>query len=320
MTLYRQIYKQIKKYDSIVIAHHIGPDPDALGSSFGLKDVIKKTFPQKKVYVTGSTASKFRYLGIPDKINDDIISKSLLIVVDTPDLKRIDGVTPKDFKMCIKIDHHPFIEKFGQIEWIDDGCSSVSQMIIKLISKTHLKMTKIAAMCLFSGLIADTERFLYDYTTAETFELVVDMIKKTDLNFTSLYEPLYMRPLKDMRFQGYIMSNITVTPNGFGYIKLTNDILTQYGVDAATAGNFINNFNYIDEMLAWGFFSEDNTNNNIRGNIRSRGPAVNDVLAPFGGGGHALASGVKAPNFEVVDEIIATLDKQCQKYKEELDK
>ena len=31
MKLYRQIYKKIKKYQTIVLAHHIGPDPDALG-------------------------------------------------------------------------------------------------------------------------------------------------------------------------------------------------------------------------------------------------------------------------------------------------
>ena len=28
----KKIYRQIKKYDTIVIARHIGPDPDALAS------------------------------------------------------------------------------------------------------------------------------------------------------------------------------------------------------------------------------------------------------------------------------------------------
>ena len=35
--IYSKIYKQIKKYDTIVIARHVGADPDALGSSIGLK-------------------------------------------------------------------------------------------------------------------------------------------------------------------------------------------------------------------------------------------------------------------------------------------
>ena len=40
MNIYKQIFKQIKKYDTIVIARHIGADPDALGSQFALKNII----------------------------------------------------------------------------------------------------------------------------------------------------------------------------------------------------------------------------------------------------------------------------------------
>ena len=32
----------IKKYDTIVLARHVGPDPDALGSTLGLKEIIAK--------------------------------------------------------------------------------------------------------------------------------------------------------------------------------------------------------------------------------------------------------------------------------------
>ncbi len=314
MKLYRQIYKKIKKYQTIVLAHHIGPDPDALGSTFGFKDIILKKFPNKKVYVVGASAAKFRYLGIPDKFDESWYQDALLIVLDTPDIKRVDGVDPLKFKDSIKIDHHPFIEEFCALEWVDPTASSASQMIMELVYKTRFKMTKEAATKLFTGLVADTERFLHDYTTPKTFELVAKMIKDTNLEFTKMYLPLYMRPIKDLRFQGYIMNNLIITENGFGYIKLTDDILDEYEVDAATAGNLINNFSYINEVIACGFFSHDRNNNNIRGSIRSRGPVVNEVLTPFGGGGHAKAAGVKAPNFDVVDEIIAELDRVCEEY------
>lgn len=46
MNIYKQIFKVIKKYDTIVIARHIGADPDALGSQFALKEIILKTFPK----------------------------------------------------------------------------------------------------------------------------------------------------------------------------------------------------------------------------------------------------------------------------------
>ena len=39
-----------KKYDTIVIARHIGPDPDALASQIALRDIILNTF-QKRKYI-----------------------------------------------------------------------------------------------------------------------------------------------------------------------------------------------------------------------------------------------------------------------------
>ncbi len=315
MFLYRQIYKKIKKYNTIVIARHVGPDPDALGSSFGLKESILATFPKKKVYVVGAGTMKFRYLGLVDKMPEDV-SDALLIVLDTPDKKRVDGIENFKFAYQIKIDHHPYVETFCDIEWIDDTASSASQLVMELIFHTRLKMTKEAASKLFIGLVADTERFLYAYTTPKTFSLVSKMIKSTELDFTKLYPQLYSRPLKEIRFQGYLMSNLTITEHGFGYVKMDDEVLDAYHVDAATAGNMINNFNYIEEMVAWGFFSQDNANNNIRGSIRSRGPIINETAASFGGGGHAFASGVKLPDFEKVDELIQALDLVCKEYQE----
>ena len=96
----RKIYNEIKKYDNIVIARHVGADPDALGSTLGLKEIILNTFPHKKVYVVGYPASKFKYMGELDKFTEDLYQDSLLIVTDTPDKGRVDGVDPIDF-VCL---------------------------------------------------------------------------------------------------------------------------------------------------------------------------------------------------------------------------
>ena len=187
MNKFKQIYKQIKKYNKIIIARHIGADPDALGSTIGLKEVILNTFPNKKVYVVGTPAARHRYIGELDKFNEDMYEDSLLIVLDTPNISRIDGVDVNRFKYKIKIDHHPFIEEFCNIELIDDTSSSASQLVIELIKNTKLKVNEKSAKALFIGIVGDTNRFLYYYTTPKTFDLVSYMIKKTNLDFTKLY-------------------------------------------------------------------------------------------------------------------------------------
>ena len=45
MNIYKQIFKAIKKYDTIVIARHIGADRDALGAHFALMEILLKLFP-----------------------------------------------------------------------------------------------------------------------------------------------------------------------------------------------------------------------------------------------------------------------------------
>ena len=313
--IFNQIYNKIKKYNKIVIARHVGADPDALGSTLGLKEAILNTFPKKEVYVVGVPASRHKYIGELDRFDESMYENSLLIVLDTPNLKRIDGVDVSRFEYKIKIDHHPFIEKFCDIELIDESSSSASQLVIELIKNTKLKPNKACAEKLYIGLIGDTNRFLYYYTTAKTFDLVSYLISETEIDFTKLYENMYLRTLHDLRFQSYVINNITLTENGFGYLKIEQDILDEYGVDAATASNMVNNLNYIIDMYSWAIFAYDKSNNNIRGSIRSRGPIINEVAAEYNGGGHIYAAGVRVTSFEEVDNIIKDLDEVCKNYK-----
>ena len=313
--IFNKIYKKIKKYNTIVIARHVGADPDALGSTLGLKEIILNTFPEKKVYVVGTPTSKHRYIGALDKFTDDMYNNSLLIVLDTPNVSRIDGVDINKFEYKIKIDHHPFIEKFCDIEYIDDTASSAAQLVVELAKNTKLKLNKKACEKLFVGIVGDTNRFLYYYTTAKTFDLVSYMLKETNFDFTKIYEPMYLRSLHELRFQSYVISNLTLTEDGFGYIKIDQEILDEYGIDASTAANMSNNLTYIEDMYAWAVFAYDKANNNIRGSIRSRGPIINDIASKYNGGGHIYASGVRVADFDTVDLLINDLNNICKEYK-----
>ena len=311
---YKQIYDKIKSYETIVIARHVGADPDALGSQLGLRDSIRETFKNKNVYAVGYPASKFKYIGNLDKTDDVDFSEALLIVTDTPDIKRIDGANLEDFKEVIKIDHHPEVDKFGDICLIDDTSSSAAQLVTEIILNTKLVLNKEIAEKLYIGIVADTNRFLFYYTTPKTFRLVADLVEKTNIDITSLYENLYMRSFKETKFQGFIADNFTVTDNGFAYIKITTDMLKKYDVDPATAGNMVNNFNYIENVYVWAVFTEDERNENIRASIRSRGPIINDIAALFSGGGHIYASGARLTDFNQTDELVEKLDERCKDY------
>lgn len=316
--MFRKIYKAIKKYDNIVIARHVGVDPDAMASQIGLRDSILATFPKKNVLAVGNGGGKFSYLGKLDHYEGDG-KNTLLIVLDTPDQKRVDCTNVDQFEYRIKIDHHPFVESFCDIELVNDKSSSTCELIMEMIYKTKLKATKEIMEKLYQGLVSDTNRFMFNNTTASTFSIVSRVIKDYELSVFELHADLYMRPLKEIRLQGYMAQNMKVTEYGVGYIKITEEVLNDFGADVASGGNLINNFNYIEEILVWLAITEDTKNNIIKINIRSRGPVINTIAEKYNGGGHKMASGAKVMTMDEAENLIQDLDDACKRYLESLE-
>ena len=250
--IYKQIYKGIKEYDEIVIARHIGPDPDALCSQLGLRDSIRETFPDKKVYAVGASVAKFKSFGYLDHPNFESLNNPLLIVVDVPNMHRIDGIDGLKYSNILKIDHHPKEDIESFIEWIDTEKSSTCQMVTELLLNTKLKITKKVAENLFLGIVSDSERFSLKNTSISTFETTKKLLEVSKIDFVDLFDQLYMRPLSEHKFIAYITNNLKVE-NGFASIIITDEILKEFNVDAATPSNLINKFNFINEFYVWCF-------------------------------------------------------------------
>lgn len=312
----KKILDLIKKYKRIIIARHIGGDPDALGSTFALKEIILENFKEKEVYVAGASVSRFKFFGTHDKITDDMYDGSLLIALDIPDIKRLDGVDYYKFKESIKIDHHPEIDKYSDIEIIDNDASSTCELIANWCYDCNLKMPKHAAESIFMGIIADTNRFLFGANKPETYKIVLDLVEKEKVNPNELYEILYKRSMSEVRLEGFISLNMKITKNGLGYVKITDKDLKEYGVDSASVGSIMNNYNFIHGLICWVVFSEDVKNGVIRTSARSRGVKINKLFEQYNGGGHVYACGAKLKSFSEADEIIDKLDELCKEYKE----
>ena len=315
--MYNEIVDKIKEYDNIVITRHVGVDPDALCSQLALRDSIKLTYPEKKVLAIGTGSQKFAHFGRLDKYEK--LDNALLIVCDTPDKKRVDTAVLDDYSYIIKIDHHPFIESFGGLEVIEDDKTSACEIIMKIIEDTELKCSKEIAELLYMGLVSDSNRFLFNSATSNTFQRVANYLRDYDFDLSSIYNKLYLRPLSEVRLEGYISLNMKVTENKLGYVIITNDVINEYGVDSASAGNMVNDFNYINEILVWATITEDVKNNQYRISIRSRGPEINKIAERHNGGGHKMASGVKCKSLDEALSVMRDLDSELKIYNEEIE-
>ena len=314
--MYRKILKAIKKYDTIIIARHIGVDPDALCSQLALRDAIRLNFPEKKVLAIGTGSQKFAHIGKLDRLEK--VENALLIVTDTPDKKRVDSVNFSQFSYIIKIDHHPFVESFADIEFINDKASSTCEIIMKLLMQMKFTINSSISELLYMGLVSDSNRFLFNNASSHTFSLVSTYLKEYPFQLSDVYEKLYLRPLSEVRLEGYISLHMKVSEYGLGYVLISDDVIREYGVDSASAGNMINNFNFIKEVLVWVTMTEDVKNNQIRVSIRSRGPVINQVAEKYHGGGHKFASGARVPTMGEAMKIIEELDQVVAKYQSEV--
>ncbi|MBQ6135371.1 MAG: bifunctional oligoribonuclease/PAP phosphatase NrnA [Bacilli bacterium] len=314
--MYKELIEKIKEYNTIVIARHIGVDPDALCSQLALRDAIQLTYPEKKVLAVGTGSQRFLSIGKLDRLEK--VENALLIICDTPDQKRIDSINFEDYSFSIKIDHHPFMQEFCNLEYIEDTATSTCEIIMKILEETELQCNSSIAELLYIGLVSDSNRFLFSSCTSDTFKRIASYIEKYPFNLEKAYEKLYFRPLNEVRLEGYIALNMKTTENGLGYVMIKDDVISSLGVDSASAGNMINNFNYIKEVIVWVTISEDIKNNQFRLSIRSRGPEINRLLEKYNGGGHKYAAGARVKTEEEAMQIISDMDQELAKYKERI--
>lgn len=310
----KKIYNEIKKHDLIYIVRHIGPDPDAISSEVALRDIILLNFPNKKVYSLGASVSKFKYIGHIDKPLDFDYDKALVITLDVPNKSRIDGLNIDKFKNIIKIDHHPFVESFNGLEYIDVNACSTCEILLDLVNNTNLKINPEIARVLLIGIISDSNRFLFNPVDDKIFFKVGEVIKKYKINIQNIYKDIYMRPMSEIRLMGYIASNLKVTKNKFAYIILENDIVSSFNADASSASNMVNDFSNIEEFIVWLFVTYDTKNQLYKVNIRSRGPIINELASNYNGGGHKYSSGARVKTKEELDNLIIDYDNLCKQY------
>lgn len=309
----KEIFELIKKYDDIIIHHHVNPDPDCIGSQLGLKYLIEKSFPKKNVYAVGSHNEKTEFLGKLDRISDKLYQNALVILVDVGDKNRVDDLRFINGKQLIKIDHHPQTEVFCDIEWVDTTYSSCCEMIIDLYlnNKSELVMTNEAARCLYAGLITDTGRYYYQAVLPRTFILGAE-VYQYHFDKQALYADIYYKSINELQFKGHVLENFLYTKNGLGYMKIDANLLKKFSLSPEYVASEVNILSDIKEIKMWIFFIEYQDINKIRVEFRSREVPVNELAKKYRGGGHKLASGAMVNSWEEVDMIIEDADNLCK--------
>lgn len=292
MTAFKTILAKIKAYDTIIIHRHMKPDPDALGSQVGLKEMITSNFPQKTVKVTGYNEPSLSWLAQMDDVSDKDYEGALVIVVDTANRPRIDDQRYLNGNFLIKIDHHPNEDHYGDLSYVDTKASSASEIITDFALQNQLKLSDQAARLLYAGILGDTGRFLYPATTSKTFIIASELLKY-DFDFAALARQMDSFPYKMAKLQAYVFENLEIDKNGAARIILSQKILKKFNLTDAETSAIVSSPGKIDTVQVWAIFVEQ-ADGHYRVRLRSKSTIINEVAKRHAGGGHPLASGANS--------------------------
>lgn len=184
----RQIISQA---ENIMVAGHIRPDGDCVGSCVAVYHYIHRCFPEKSVNVYLETLpERYDCLDSEHRIIRQEFRKDpydLFIVVDSSSVDRL-GEAEQAFHQAGKtvcVDHHISNQQYADVNFVVPKSSSTCEVLYELMQE-DAHVPEIAT-ALYVGIISDSGVFRYSNTSARTMEIAGRLIQ-TGIPFWDLID------------------------------------------------------------------------------------------------------------------------------------
>ena len=312
----KAVLDKIKQYDKIVIFRHKRPDGDAVGSTMGLRDVLRATYPEKNIKLINSDYADYvAFLGDEDgPCPDEFLSDALGIVIDTATSERISNPQYALCRELIKIDHHIPIQPYGDVMWVEEHRSSACEMIAAFCEafRDELVLTPKAASEIYTGMVTDSGRFRFRSVSGDTMRLA-GMLLDAGIDTDTLYANLYMKDFNEFKFQSYVYKKMKITKNGVAYLFVDRAMQKKFKLTTEQASASVSYMDSIKGSLIWLAFIE--TDSEIRVRLRSRFVTINKLAEKYNGGGHACACGATVHSKKELMSLVSDADALLGEYK-----
>ena len=296
-----QIISLLRERDMFVIAGHIGPDGDTIGSCLGLAMALGK-LGKKAIVLLEPFAAKYRIIPGKKHLHHgavDALPVDVFIALDCADVERLGFARPLFDRAAttICIDHHETNVGFAGYNFIDPAASSTAEMVFELIDAIT-EVDKDIATAIYAGIVGDTGGFRFISTGKPTMDIAARLME-TGIPFTDIYtEMLHRHSFEAAKAFGLALGACATAMGGrIVYTYMTREMFIQVGAESSdmdSVAEYLINTRGADVAL---FLyekhpkAEDATDKTIKVSMRSREFHVGKVAASLGGGGHRLAAG-----------------------------
>jgi phosphoesterase RecJ-like protein len=271
-----RILEKIAGSQSICVAGHIRPDGDCVGSELGLTLALRKQGKDVWCWNEDAMPQKYAFLD-PDKLLQKpggARAFDLVITVDCASFDRLGAAAAAvgERKFLINIDHHQSNTRYGDLNWISAREASTGELIFRLLQAANWPTTKPVT-----------------YHTAG--ELV-----RLGANVDTICHEVYQSfSLSRVRLLRHVYDHFHLTHNNqIAWLWLKIKDFARTGADRSDTEGLIDHIRAIEPVVVACVFEEVGEDL-VRVSLRSKSPRinVNEILAHFGGGGHAAAAGAR---------------------------
>jgi phosphoesterase RecJ-like protein len=306
------IEKRLARAEKVVIASHVRPDGDAIGSLLGLGLALQNAGKQVQMILVDGCPASFRYLEGSDQIkNAPQGEHDTFITVDCADFKRVGKIFENFGQPDINIDHHVTNEKFGKLNLIEAEEVATSAILTNHLPSWDLQITQPVAAALLTGIITDTLGFRTANTTPESLRQAATLME-TGVDMPEIYmRALVRRSYPSARYWGAGLSSLE-SKHGIVWGTLTVADRKKVGYGGNDDADLINLISAIDGNKVGMVFVEQ-TDKHVKISWRALevGIDVSPIAKHFGGGGHAAAAGADIPgNLNEIQPLVLKTTKE----------
>jgi bifunctional oligoribonuclease and PAP phosphatase NrnA len=291
----------------VVLACHVAPDGDALGSMLALGIGLRR----RGVRVLASwgedepeVPEAYRELPGQDLLvtpREVPEAPAVMVTLATGSLDRLGllAETAKSAERVVVIDHHPSNTGFGEHLLVDPTAPATAVLVDELLRRLEIPLDAEIAAPLYAGLSTDTGSFRYAATTAATHEMAARLLAtgiRHDLIARAVYDTA---PFGYVRVLGAACSRAVLEPDAAGGLGLIWTTIPAEdreaaGLQMAQVEAVIDAVRVAQEaeVAVVCKIDDDGT---VKVSTRSKGRIdVGAVCTALGGGGHRFAAGFTA--------------------------
>ena len=289
----KKTIKLIKKAKKIALFSHENPDPDTIGSTLALRDILLKMGKEVHLFCESKISENYYFLEDAKLYEENLKEYDCLISVDVASEKML-GKYQDNFlnaENTIRIDHHIKGDNFAKHN-IVKPYSACAILIFELAKLLKIKINSEIATKLFFAICGDTGIFRNNNTDSMTFE-VVSKLLENGAEIRKVYSEFFdKKTVSYVKMSSHCLEG-AITNDEFGYALLIakKEDYEKYGVDSENdnLGNLPNSYLSCGYKIAVILKEKDD---GIHCSLRSKFEFdVSKIAQNFGGGGHKNASG-----------------------------